>query len=55
VKFGVNTWVWVSPLDDEALARLAPQIAEIGFDWIELPIESPGDFDYQRAAAIVRE
>jgi D-psicose/D-tagatose/L-ribulose 3-epimerase len=55
MRFGVNTWVWVSPLNDETLAQLAPQIAEIGFDWIELPIESPGDFDYQRAAAIVRE
>jgi D-psicose/D-tagatose/L-ribulose 3-epimerase len=55
MKFGVNTWVWVSPLNDETLAQLAPQIAEIGFDWIELPIESPGDFDYQRAATIVRK
>jgi D-psicose/D-tagatose/L-ribulose 3-epimerase len=55
MKFGVNTWVWVSPLDDESLAKLAPRIAEFGFDWIELPIESPGDFDYTRAAAIVRE
>jgi D-psicose/D-tagatose/L-ribulose 3-epimerase len=55
MKFGVNTWVWVSPLDDETLARLAPKIAEMGFDWIELPIESPGDFDYARAAAVVRE
>lgn len=55
MRFGVNTWVWVSPLDDEELARLAPHIAELGFDWIELPIESPGDFDYNRAATVIRE
>jgi D-psicose/D-tagatose/L-ribulose 3-epimerase len=55
MHFGANTWIWVSPLDDAALARLAPKIAEFGFNWIELPIESPGDFDYTRAAAIVRE
>ena len=27
----------------------------MGFDWIELPIEAPGDFDYARAGAIVRD
>ena len=54
MQFGVNTWVWVSPLDDEGLARLAPQVAALGFDWIELPIETPGDFDYARAAEVIR-
>ena len=55
MRFGVNTWVWASPLSDAELAELAPRIAEMGFDWIELPIESPGDFDYTRAGAIVRD
>ena len=52
MRFGVNTWVWVSPLDDEKLAMLVPRIAAGGFDWIELPIENPGDFDYARAAEL---
>src|SRR6266496_3081808 len=55
MKFGVNTWVWTSPLGDAELAELAPKVAEFGFDSIELPIESPGDFDYARAGAIVRD
>jgi D-psicose/D-tagatose/L-ribulose 3-epimerase len=50
---GVNTWVWASPLDDEALARLAPRVRDWGFDVIELPVESPGDWDAARAAALL--
>ncbi|MGC4853546.1 sugar phosphate isomerase/epimerase family protein [Micromonospora sp. DT4] len=42
---GVNPWVWASPVDDEALARLIPRIASFGFDAVELPIEQPGDWD----------
>jgi D-psicose/D-tagatose/L-ribulose 3-epimerase len=46
---GVNTWVWTSPLTDEALAELAPRIAAMGFGAVELPIESVGDWDPGRA------
>jgi D-psicose/D-tagatose/L-ribulose 3-epimerase len=55
MRFGVNTWVWTAPLTDAALAELAPKVAEIGFEWIELPIETPGDFDYARAGRLVRD
>ena len=55
MKFGVNTWVWVSPLTTDKLAELAPHIAELGFDWIELPLESIEDIDYEQAAAIIRD
>ncbi|MFC0106936.1 sugar phosphate isomerase/epimerase family protein [Kibdelosporangium aridum] len=41
---GVNTWVWTSPLTDEALHGLAPKIAGWGFDTIEMPVENPGDW-----------
>ena len=54
MKFGVNTWVWTSPLADGDLAELAPKAAEMGFEWIELPIETPGDFDYARAAEVIQ-
>ncbi|HEU5128000.1 MAG TPA: sugar phosphate isomerase/epimerase family protein [Glycomyces sp.] len=50
---GVNTWVWASPLDDEALARLAPRVREWGFDAIELPVEDLGDWDPGRAADLL--
>ena len=55
MHFGVNTWVWAAPLSDAELAELAPNVAGLGFDWIELPIETPGDFDYLRAGALIRE
>lgn len=50
---GVSTWVWSSPLGDELLARLAPRIAELGFDVVELPVEAPGDWDPARAAEVL--
>jgi D-psicose/D-tagatose/L-ribulose 3-epimerase len=55
MRFGVNTWVWTSPLSDAELAALAPKVVEFGFDWIELPIETPDEFDYARAGALIRE
>ena len=55
MKFGVNTWVWLSPLTEDKLEALAPLVAELGFDWIELPIEIVDQLDYGRAAEIVRD
>jgi D-psicose/D-tagatose/L-ribulose 3-epimerase len=50
---GVNTWVWTSPLTDAALERIAPRVAEWGFDVIELPVEDAGDWDPRRARALL--
>jgi D-psicose/D-tagatose/L-ribulose 3-epimerase len=55
MRFGINTWVWASPLSDAQLPGLVSNIAALGFDWIELPIEMPGEFDYGRAGALIRE
>jgi D-psicose/D-tagatose/L-ribulose 3-epimerase len=55
MRFGVNTWVWTSPLSDADLAALVPKVVEFGFDWIEVPIETPDEFDYARAGALIRE
>ena len=55
MKFGVNTWVWVSPLTTEELARLAPHVAGLGFDWIEVPLENISDLDHLRGAKIVKD
>lgn len=52
---GVNTWVWVSPLTDDELGPLARHIAELGFTGIELPLETPGDWDPRRARDVVSE
>jgi D-psicose/D-tagatose/L-ribulose 3-epimerase len=51
--FGVNTWVWCSPLTDARLAELAPRVAGWGFDSIELPVENVGDWDPERTATLL--
>jgi len=50
---GANTWIWVSPLTDQALAALAPQLAAWGFDVAELPVEGLGDWDPSRTAELL--
>ena len=52
---GANTWIWVSPLTDADLATLAPRLAAWGFDVIELPLETPGDWDPVRTARLLAE
>lgn len=55
MHFGVNTWVWVSPLNTEELKLLAPRVKQMGFDWIEIPIEGVGDLDYKAGAQILKD
>jgi D-psicose/D-tagatose/L-ribulose 3-epimerase len=55
MRFGVNTWVWTSPLTTAELERLAPHVAAIGFDWIEAPLEGLDDLDYKLGAQIIRD
>ena len=52
-KIGVNTWVWTSPVTTDEFARLAPHVARMGFDVIEVGIESTSDLDYRRGAAVI--
>jgi D-psicose/D-tagatose/L-ribulose 3-epimerase len=55
MKIGVNTWVWTSPVTTEELEKLAPHVKEIGFDWIEVPLESLEDMDHRRGRQIIDE
>jgi D-psicose/D-tagatose/L-ribulose 3-epimerase len=55
MKFGVNTWVWVSPLTTDGIAELAPKVKAMGFDWFEVPLEGTSDIDYTRAAKVLRD
>ncbi|MEV8338649.1 sugar phosphate isomerase/epimerase [Leucobacter sp. NPDC077196] len=47
---GVNTWVWTSPLDDASLLRIAERARGIGYELLELPVETPGDWSPELAA-----
>ena len=55
MKFGVNTWVWTSPLTTEALSNLIPKVAKLGFGWVELPLENLDDFDHETAASLIQD
>lgn len=55
MRFGVNTWVWTSPTTTEELKKLAPHVAGLGFDWIEIPLESIDDMDHAAGGAIIRD
>jgi D-psicose/D-tagatose/L-ribulose 3-epimerase len=53
-QIGVNTWVWTSPVTTDEFGRLAPHVARMGFDVIEVGIEGTSDLDYRRGAAIAK-
>jgi D-psicose/D-tagatose/L-ribulose 3-epimerase len=52
MRLGISTWVWTSPASTEALERLIPHVAGLGFDVVEIPVESEGQFDVARARAL---
>jgi len=54
MQLGISTWVWTSPATTEVLETLLPHIASLGFDVIELPIESVGQFDVARVGELAR-
>lgn len=49
----VNTWVWTSPLTDATLEPLARKAAGMGYQALELPLESIGDWDPARARDVL--
>jgi len=51
MKFGVNTFVWVSPCTTTAVRDLAPNVKSMGFDILEISIENPDLIDIN----VVRE
>jgi D-psicose/D-tagatose/L-ribulose 3-epimerase len=53
MKFGVNTWVWTAPLTTEELEVLAPKIAKMGFNHIEIPIDDPKTLDFKKCLEII--
>jgi D-psicose/D-tagatose/L-ribulose 3-epimerase len=52
-RIGANLWIWESPITDAAIGELAPRIADLGFDVVELPVEEPGAWDPSVAAEAI--
>jgi D-psicose/D-tagatose/L-ribulose 3-epimerase len=55
MKFGVNTFVWVSPCTTEAVKDLAPKVKAMGFDILELSVEKPALLDFKAVKASLDE
>jgi D-psicose/D-tagatose/L-ribulose 3-epimerase len=47
MKFGVNSFVWVSPCTTGAVKELAPKVKAMGFDILEIACENPDLLDIQ--------
>jgi D-psicose/D-tagatose/L-ribulose 3-epimerase len=52
---GITTWIWTSPLSIDKLKEIAPHVKKMGFDLLEIPIESPTDLDYAAAAPVMKD
>ncbi|GAA1945102.1 sugar phosphate isomerase/epimerase [Brevibacterium antiquum] len=52
-EIGVNTWVWTSPLTTANLGDLVDRARRFGFGLLELPVESPGDWNPNTAAEVL--
>jgi D-psicose/D-tagatose/L-ribulose 3-epimerase len=55
MKFGVNTWVLTAPLTTDELEVLAPKIAKMGFNHIEIPIDDPKTLDFKKCREIINK
>jgi D-psicose/D-tagatose/L-ribulose 3-epimerase len=55
MKFGVNTFVWVSPCTTEAVKDLAPKVKAMGFDLLEISVETPALIDFKVVKDVLKE
>lgn len=55
MKFGVNTFVWVSPCTTQAVKDLAPYVKSMGFDILEISVENPDLIDVKAVKEILKE
>jgi D-psicose/D-tagatose/L-ribulose 3-epimerase len=45
MRFGVNTFIWVSPCTTDAVKMLAPKVRAMGFGILEISVENPDLID----------
>ncbi len=55
MKYGVNTWIWTAPLTIAELEELAPKIAKMGCDHIEIPMDDPKTLDFKKLSEIIKK
>ncbi|MFW7414899.1 sugar phosphate isomerase/epimerase family protein [Demequina sp. SO4-18] len=50
-----STFIWHSPLTTQILEARLPQLADWGFDAVELPLDQVGDWDVERIGVLMAE
>lgn len=55
MKFGINTFVWVSPCTTADVEKLAPVVKQMGFDILEIACENPALLDIAQIKKILAE
>ncbi len=55
MKFGINTFVWVSPCTTADVEKLAPVVKNMGFDILEIACENPSLLDMAEIRKILVE
>ena len=55
MRFGVNTFVWISPCTTSAVKELAPEVKRMGFDILELACETPELIDVKQVKDTLEE
>ena len=53
MKFGVNSFVWVSPCTTKAVIELAPKVNSMGFDILEIACETPELLDISSIKEVI--
>lgn len=54
MQFGASTWLWTSPFTSDQV-ELLQKIAELGFDFVEFPVEDPSHYDVDQLRPVLKD
>ncbi|MDQ2075760.1 sugar phosphate isomerase/epimerase [Marinimicrobium sp. ABcell2] len=54
MQFGASTWLWTSPFTSDQV-KLLQTIADLGFDFVELPVEDPEHIVVDKLKPVLRD
>jgi len=54
MHFGASTWLWTSPFTGDQV-ELLQKIAQLGFDFVEIPVEDPEHIDAHKLRPLLQD
>ncbi len=54
MQFGASTWLWTSPFTSDQV-ELLEKIADLGFDFVEFPVEAPEHYSASKLRPVLRD